>query len=80
MDRLTTCIEALQVLARSKDPDREALVQQYINACVKTETLELIPALERLLKAIRYHEQVDRREGEDWSIARDCVRSLLRSG
>ena len=71
MDRLTTCIEALQVLARLNDPDREALVQQYIDAYIWTEKLEMIKALKRLQKAIRYHEEFDRREGEDWSIARN---------
>jgi hypothetical protein len=77
MDRLTTCIEALQVLARLNDPDREALVQQYIGAYIRTEKLEMIPALKRLQKAIRYHEEFDRREGEDWRFAREYVRSLL---
>ena len=34
--------------------------------------------LKRLQQAIRYHEKVDRREGEDRSIAREYVRSLLQ--
>jgi hypothetical protein len=76
MDRLTTCIEALQVLAKSNDPDREALVQQYIDAYIRTERLEMISALKRLQKAIRYHEEVERRAGDDWSFAREYVRSL----
>ena len=37
----------------------------------------LAHALERLRKAIHY-EELERREGEDWNIARDYVRSLLR--
>ena len=41
------------------------------------KSFDIIPALKRLQKAIRYHENVDRRVGEDWSIAREYVRSLL---
>jgi hypothetical protein len=36
----------------------------------------LTRALERLRKAIHY-EEAERREGEDWSIAKEYVRSLL---
>ena len=37
----------------------------------------LAHALERLRRAIHY-EELERREGEDWSVAKDYVRSLLR--
>jgi hypothetical protein len=36
----------------------------------------LAHALERLRRAIRYEEE--KRDGGDWSVAKDYVRSLLR--
>jgi hypothetical protein len=76
MDRLGTCIDALCVLAGSNAPDRAVLVEQHIDAYLTTETVSVWHALERLRKAIR-DEEAERREGEDWSIAKEYVRSLL---
>jgi hypothetical protein len=76
MDRLRNCIDALRVLARSSDPDRAVLVERYIDAYLTTETVSVASALERLRKAIGY-EEVERREGEDWSLAEEYVRSRL---
>jgi hypothetical protein len=76
MDRLPLCIAALRVLARSNDPNRAVLVARYIDAYLKTETVSLTRALERLRRAIHY-EEVERREDENWSIAKEYVRSLL---
>jgi hypothetical protein len=77
MDRLGTCIDAWGVLARSNAPDRAILVERYIEAYLKTETtVSLTRALERLRRAIHY-EEAERGEGEDWSVAREYVRSLL---
>jgi hypothetical protein len=77
MDRLRTCIDALRVLARSNAPDRAVLVERYIDAYLATETtVSVAGAIERLGKAIQY-EEAERREGEDWSIAKEYVRSLL---
>ena len=76
MDRLRTCMDALRVLARSNDPNRAVLVERYIDEYLRTETVSLSRALERLRRAIHY-EEVEGREGEDWSLAKEYVRSLL---
>jgi hypothetical protein len=77
MDRLETCIDALRVLARSNDPDRASIVEGYIDAYLTTETVSVWQALERLRKGIR-DEQAEGREGENWSIAKGYIRSVLR--
>jgi hypothetical protein len=76
MDRLGTCMDALRVLARSNDPDRAALVEGHIDAYLTTETVSVWQALERLCKGIR-DEQAEGREGENWSIAKGYIRSVL---
>lgn len=77
MDQLGTCIDALRVLARTNAPDRAVLVERYVDGYLKTETtVSLSSALERLRKAI-HDEQAERREGEDRSMAREYVRSVL---
>ena len=76
MERLGTCIDALRVLARSSDGDRAVLVERYIDAYLTTETVSVWHAVERLGKAI-HDEHAKRREGEDWSLAKDYVRSVL---
>jgi hypothetical protein len=76
MDRLGTCIDALRVLARSNAPDRAVLVEGYIDAYLTTETVSVARGLERLRKA-NSDEEAERRDGEDWSIAKDYVRALL---
>jgi hypothetical protein len=77
MDRLGTCMDALRVLARSNDPDRAAIVERHIDAYLTTETVSVWQTLERLRKGI-HDEQAERREGENWSIAKACIRSVLR--
>jgi hypothetical protein len=42
---------------------------------LRTDPFSLAHALERLRKAIHY-EELERREGEDWNVAKDYVRSL----
>jgi hypothetical protein len=76
MDHLRLCINALRVLAKSNDPNRVFLIERRIDEYLRTETFSLSRALERLRRAIHY-EEVERREGEDWSIAKEYVRSLL---
>jgi hypothetical protein len=76
MDRLGTCVNALRVLARSNDPDRAVLVERDIDAYLTTETGSVWQALERLCKGIR-DEQAEGREGEDWSVAKGYIRSVL---
>jgi hypothetical protein len=77
MDRLKTYIDALRVLARTNDPIRVVLIERNINNYLKTESGGKERSLERLRVAI-HNEEAERREGEDWSMAKDYVRSLLR--
>ena len=76
MDRLGTCMDALRVLAKSDDADRAVLVERYIDAYFTTETVSVWHALERLCKAIHDEEREGRGE-ENWSPAKEYVRSLL---
>jgi hypothetical protein len=77
MHRLGPCLTALRVLAKSKGPHRDVLIERHIDDYLRTDPASLAHALERLRKAIHY-EELERREGEDWSTAKDYVRSLLR--
>jgi hypothetical protein len=76
MDLLRTCMDAVRVLARSNDANRAVLVERYIDEYLRTETVSLIRSLERLRRVIHY-EEAERREGDDWSVAREYVCSLL---
>jgi hypothetical protein len=76
MERLGTCMDALRVLARSNDRDRAVLVERHVDAYLTTETGCVWQALERLCKGIR-DEQAEGRDGEDWSIAKGYIRSVL---
>ena len=76
MDRLGMCMDELRVLARSNDPDRAVLVEGHIDTCRTTETVSVWQGLERLCKGIR-DEQAEGREGEDWSVAKGYIRSVL---
>jgi hypothetical protein len=75
--RLGRCLAALRALAKSRGPHRSVLVERHIDDYLRTDPFSLAHALERLRRAIHY-EELERREGEDWSIAKDYVRSLLR--
>jgi hypothetical protein len=76
MDRLRMCMDELRVLARSNDPDRAVLVEGHIDTYLTTETVSVWQALERLCKGIR-DEHDKGREGENWSIAKKYIRSVL---
>ena len=69
-------MDELRVLARSNDPDRAVLVEAYIDTYLTTETVSVWQALKRLCKGIR-DEQAKGREGEDWSVAKGYIRSVL---
>ena len=77
MQRLGPCLAALRVLAGSKAPHRHQLIEEHIDQYLRSDPYSLARALERLRRAIHY-EELERREGEDWSIAKDYARSLLR--
>ena len=68
-------IEALRVLARTNQSNRGLLIERNINDYLAEAGSER-SSLERLRDAID-HEEAEKRQGEDWSIARDYVRSRL---
>jgi hypothetical protein len=74
--RLGPCLADLRTLAKSKDPHRHIFVERHIDDYLRTDPFSLAHALERLRRAIRY-EELERREGEDWSVAKNYVRLLL---
>src|ERR1700747_1087294 len=76
MHRLGPWLNALRVLANSKVPQRDALIEKYIDEYLRTDPFSLIHALERLRRAIHY-EELERRKGDDWSVAKNYVRLLL---
>jgi hypothetical protein len=76
MDQLTTYIDALCVLAKTHDTNRVVLIERNIDNYLKTESGGKERGLERLRVAI-HNEEAEGREGEDWDVARDYVRSLL---
>jgi hypothetical protein len=77
MDRLRRFVEALRVMAQANDPNRAVLIESAINGYLKGELGNVTLSLERLCDAID-REEAEKRRGEDWSIARDYVRSRLR--
>ena len=77
MHRLGPCLTALRVLATSKGSHRNALIEKYVDEYLRADPFSLAHALERLRRAIHY-EELERRKGEDWSVAKNYVRLLLR--
>ena len=73
-----TFFSGLRALARTKSPDRTALVERYIDEYLKAAPFSLTHELERLRRAI-HNEEAQHREGEDWTAATDYVRVLLHS-
>jgi hypothetical protein len=72
---LRSRIEALRVLARTDKPNRAVLIERNIEDYLKTSGSE-IASLERLRDAIE-REEGEKRQDEDWSTAKDYVRSRL---
>jgi hypothetical protein len=66
----------LRELAKSNDPRRSVLIERHIDEYLKADPFSLAHPLERLRRAI-HSEELKSREGEDWSIAKNYVRSLL---
>jgi hypothetical protein len=75
MDGLQSCLIALRIAASSSDPHQRIVVERHIDEYLRAVPFSLSVALERLSKAIQF-EQRDRREGEDWRVATNYVRSL----
>jgi len=74
-DRFRTYLDALRNLARTDVPNRAELIERNVDLYLKDEIGGRQRALERLRQAI-HNEETERREGEDWSVAKDYVRSL----
>jgi hypothetical protein len=74
-DLFGTYMDALRNLARTDVPDRAELIERNIDRYLVDEIGGRPRALERLRQGI-HNEQSERREDEDWSVAKDYVRSL----
>ena len=74
-DRFMTYMDALRSLARTDVPNRAELIKRNVDLYLKDEIGGRQRALERLRQAI-HNEETERRGGEDWSLAKDYVRSL----
>jgi len=75
-DLLRLHIEALGILARTNQPNRVHLIERNIEDYVRTDPGNERASLERLRDAID-REETEKRQNEDWSIAKDYVRSRL---
>ena len=69
-------IEDLRVLARANQANRGILIERNIDDYLSAEPGNERPALELLRNAID-HEEAEKREGQDWSIAKHFVSSWL---
>jgi hypothetical protein len=78
MNLLRTYIDALRFLAKTHDPNRVVLIERNIDRYLQMDSGGKERGLERLRVGI-HNEEAERREGEDWGVAREYVRSLLRS-
>ena len=67
----------LRVLARTNEPNRAVLIEKAVNEYLNDKAGIVRLSLERLCDAID-REEAEKRPIEDWSIARDYVRSRLR--
>ena len=77
MDPLQQLVVTLRVLARTNEPNRVALVEKAIDEYLNDKAGIVRLSLERLWNAID-REEAEKRPIEDWSIAKDYVRSRLR--
>src|SRR6516164_3564102 len=77
MDQLQQLVKTLRVLARTNEPNRVVLIEQAIDQYLDDKAGIVRLSLERLSNAID-REEAEKRSIEDWSIARDYVRSRLR--
>ena len=77
MDQFQQLVETLRVLARTNEPNRLALIEKAVNEYLNDKAGIARLSLERLCDAID-REEAEKRRGEDWSIAKDYIRSRLR--
>jgi hypothetical protein len=77
MDQLRQLVVASRVLARTNEPNRVALIEKAVNEYLNDKAGIVRLSLERVCDAID-REEAEKRLIEDWSIAKDYVRSRLR--
>jgi hypothetical protein len=77
VDPLQQLVKTLRVLARTNEPNRVVLIEKAVNEYLNDKAGIVRLSLQRLCNAID-HEEAKKRPLEDWSIARDYVRSRLR--
>ena len=77
MDPLQQLVETLRVLARTNEPNRVVLIEKAVNEYLNDKAGIVRLSLERLCNVID-REEADRHALEDWSIAKDYIRSRLR--
>jgi hypothetical protein len=68
-------MDALGNLAGTDVPNRAELIKRNVDRYLKDEIGGRQRALERLRLAI-HNEETERRDGEDWSVAKDYVHWL----
>ena len=77
-DRLRGCVEDLRVFSmRSRNPDLVSLIERRIDEFALGEVPRERTALERLAQVIEMLE-ARKQAGEDWTVAKEYVRSLLQ--
>ena len=59
-----------------RDSHRDVLIERRIDDYLRTDPFSLAHALERLRRAIHW-EELEKRKGEDWSVAKNYVRLLV---
>jgi hypothetical protein len=69
-----TCTNALRSLSKSNDADRSDLIKRNIDLCLSGGNKDRL--LDGLRSAID-NEDSEKRDGEDWSFAKEYVRSLM---
>jgi hypothetical protein len=77
MDQLQQLVETLRVLARTNEPNRVALIEKAVDEYLNDKAGIVRLSLERVCDAID-REEAEKRPVEDWSIAKDYIRSRLR--
>jgi hypothetical protein len=77
MDQLQQLVETLRLLARTNEPNRLALIDKAVNEYLNDKTGIVRLSLERVCDVID-REEAEKRPVEDWSIAKDYIRSRLR--
>jgi hypothetical protein len=77
MDKFEQLVETLRVLARTNEPNRVALIEKAVDEYLNDKAGIVRLSLERVCDAID-REDAEKRPVEDWSIAKDYIRSRLR--